>query len=546
MATEAPTRRRAVAVRAYLPKSRAVRHPSGDPARPPGDRRRFRRLPVLGLRARITATFALGALVVSGIMVVAIYFTSRGLIIDQQLSLLRSQAFANAGAVNTSLSSPPTDVYSLLRSLNQPNSDSVLYTGRLWYGTWWLGGSPNPQLAEGRLPTKLVDLVQANEPAEQTYMLDGAPRFAVGIPIEAIPAEYYEVFDLSSVQSTLHRLLGALLAAAALSTFAGAAYGRFSAGRALRPLRVVGDAARAIAGGQLGTRLESADVNELAVLASSFNRMVDQLQERIERDARFTSDVSHELRSPLTTLAASFSVLESRAAEMPERAQLAVTLASAELRRFQRMVGDLLEISRLDSGSVDLSLEMVRVGELLRRTVGTAVRDLRAHGLYGAPASGQAAPAGGSAGVTDLGFPLEIPPQVENRQVMVDKRRFERIVANLLENAALYGGGPTRVAVEVATDRPAVRLVVDDAGPGIPPEERDRIFERFSRGASARRRGAGEGTGLGLALVAEHVRLHGGRVWVEEPPGGQGARFVVELPLASAAGQMAAGFASAS
>ena len=540
MATTAPSRRMQVAVRAHLPKGRASRHPSSDSARPTGWRRRLH-IPVLGLRARVSATFALGALVVSLIMVVVIYFTSRSLIIDQQVTLLRSQALANAVALRTSLS--PTNVSLLLGSLNQPNSESVLYFDGLWYGTFWTGGYQTPQqAAESVLPAGLVNLVTTHQPAEQTYMRDGSPRFAIGIPIGSIPAEYFEEFDLASVQSTLHRLLGALLAAAALSTLGGAVFGRSSAGRALRPLRIVGDAARAIAGGQLSTRLESADVSELAVLASSFNRMVDQLQDRIERDARFTSDVSHELRSPLTTLAASFAVLESRVAEMPERAQLAVSLASAEMRRFQRMVGDLLEISRLDAGSVDLSLEVVRVGELVRRTVTTAVRDLRAHGLFGAPRTDAAmatpsapdgAPAGDQADESSLGFPIDIPPQVENRQVMVDKRRFERIVANLLENAALYGGGPTRVAAEVAADRPAVRLSVDDAGPGIPPEERDRIFERFSRGASARRRGAGEGTGLGLALVAEHVRLHGGRVWVE-PAGDQGARFVVELPLASA------------
>jgi signal transduction histidine kinase len=478
--------------------------------------------PVLGLRARVTATFALGALVVSGILAVVIFITSRGLIIDQQLTLLRSQAYANAILIRTTLSQPQPNLFNLMQSLNQPGSDSALYYQKAWYGTYFPLSPLTPAAAETRLPAQLVSLVTKHSPAEETYMRAGSPRFAIGIPIGAVGADYFEEFDLQPVEATLHRLLVALILAAAVATAGGAIFGRWSAGRALRPLRRVADTASAVAGGELDTRLRTADVPELAVLASSFNRMVDRLQERIEREARFTSDVSHELRSPLTTLQASFAVLEARAPELPERAQRAVALASAELRRFQRMVGDLLEISRLDAGSVDLSLEEVGVGELVRRTAQTAVRDLQAHGLL----DGQ----GAQVADGNLGFPLEVAREAEDSRVLVDKRRFERIVANLLENAALYGEGVTRMAVDSVDS--VVRLAVEDAGPGVPPEEQELIFERFSRGTSAGRRGSSEGTGLGLALVAEHTRLHGGRVWVETVPE-HGARFVVELPVAA-------------
>ena len=184
--------------------------------------------------------------------------------------------------------------------------------------------------------------------------------------------------------------------------------------------------------------------------------MVDQLQERIEREARFTSDVNHELRSPLTTLANSLSVLEARREELPPKAMQALDLLGAEVRRFRRLVDELL----------------------------------RARAQLG-------------------------------------HRHLERTFANLFENAERYGGGATLLAVE---DHGAtVRFVVEDAGPGIAPEERERIFERFSRGTTGRRRGLGDGTGLGLAIVQQYVQQHGGRVWVEDRPGG-GARFIVELP----------------
>jgi two-component system, OmpR family, sensor histidine kinase MtrB len=115
--------------------------------------------------------------------------------------------------------------------------------------------------------------------------------------------------------------------------------------------------------------------------------------------------------------------------------------------------------------------------------------------------------------------------------VRADKRRLARVIANLLDNAAKHGDGATVVSLRKIED--AVQIAVEDSGPGVPPDERSLIFDRFARGLTAGRRGGGEGVGLGLALVAEHVRLHGGQVWVEDRADGrEGARFVVELEVA--------------
>jgi signal transduction histidine kinase len=480
----------------------------------------------LGLRARVTAIFTVGALGLSSILAVVLFFTIRGLIIDGQLSALRSQAFANAEIVRETLPAGTGNVFLVLSSLEGTNS--ALYYQRGWFGTYFAGGPAGPQAAERQVPAGLVSLVLGGQPAEQTFATAGSPKYAIGLPIAGGSADYFEVFDLSSVQTTIHRLLLVLFIAALATTAGGAVVGRWAAGRSLRPLRDVADAARAIASGQLDTRLETEDVSDLAVLASSFNKMVDRLQDRFERDARFTSDVSHELRSPLTTLSASLSVLEGRSAELPERARLAVELAGAEVRRFQRMVSDLLEISRIDAGSTDLVLEEVSAGELVRRTAQTASASVAGTGTVASPGGTDErdAPGSGDGRALALPFPVVVPPEVEERHVLVDKRRIERVIANLIENANLYGGGVTSISVE---DLPgAIRIAVQDDGPGIPVDERDRIFERFSRGTSGRRRGSSEGTGLGLALVSEHVRLHGGRVWVESSE--TGARFVVELP----------------
>ncbi len=233
--------------------------------------------------------------------------------------------------------------------------------------------------------------------------------------------------------------------------------------------------------------------------------MVDALQQRMERDARFASDVSHELRSPLTTLSASAEVLEARAADLPAQIREPLELLGSEVQRFERLVSELLELARAEAGVDGLELEPVNLGELVLHTVG----------------------------LTDGGdFVVEIDPGLAAAPVLTDKRRVNRILANLVENARNHGCGVR--SVSLARNGDYARLVVDDLGEGVGTAERDRIFERFFRGAAAGRRDASTGTGLGLALVAEHVRQLHGTVRVEEASPPPGARFVVEFPVEDA------------
>ncbi len=313
---------------------------------------------------------------------------------------------------------------------------------------------------------------------------------------------YIEAFPLESTERTLRILATALTVGAVLATIVATFFGFSTSRRLLRPLSRVADAAGDIASGTLGRRLEAENDPDLNRLAGSFNEMADAVQERIEREQRFASDVSHELRSPITALTAAVEVLDARRADLPERTQQALDVVVSQVRRFDDMVIDLLELSRLEAGPQDLNLERVDLVELCDRVS-------QRYG-YG-----------------DL--PIEVDRRAK-RRALIDRVRFERILGNLLDNATHHGGGPTRIAIEPSPVKKSVLMAVEDAGPGVGASEKTRIFERFARGSAARNR---IGTGLGLALVAEHAIALGGEAWVEDRAGG-GARFVVQIPTEAA------------
>jgi signal transduction histidine kinase len=331
-------------------------------------------------------------------------------------------------------------------------------------------------------------------------VVDGVPVLAVALPTAAAGTVYVELFPLVELDAALRFLGTVLVAGTAASGLLGLGLGLWTSRRALRPLDELNVAAARMAGGDLAARLPAQDDPDLAPLAERFNASAAALEERVRRDARFAGDVSHELRSPLTTMANAVEVLRRRRDELSDTARRAVDLLTSEVHRFQRTVVDLLEISRDDQQPDRQGFETVDVADLMR------------HVLAARPA---AAPA----------LEADTPPLL----VLADRRRLDRVVANLLDNADDHAGGPVRVAVRHRDGR--VRVEVDDQGPGVPDELRERVFDRFARGERAGRRGDGTGSGLGLALVDQHVRQHGGHVWVEERPGG-GARFVVELPAA--------------
>jgi signal transduction histidine kinase len=459
---------------------------------------RFRPTRRFGLRARITVAFGLGALMLSVLLAGIVYGLTRENMLNQRESTATQGILRNANNVGRGLSTQ-TNAADLLQTVSPREGNYSL----LRYQDRW---TPRNELEfnEIDLPAAMQEAVLSGQAARMRITVSGEPVLVVGTPIPSVGAYYFEGAPLSDIEETLDSLLISLAVAAAVTTIAGAAFGFYASRRVLKPLTEVGRAAEAIAGGRLDTRLVIPDDVDRTPITTSFNEMATALQDRIERDARFASEVSHELRSPLMTVAASLEVLENSRGGLPDRARTALDLLSLDIERFQQLVEDLLEISRFDAGAVHLQLDEVLVADLVRQAVSAIVGPR---------------------------VPVVVEPETATMVVAVDKRRIGQVLANLLDNAEKYAGGATSVRVSAANSL-TVRIAVEDAGHGVPPEEREVIFDRFSRGSAGGRRGGDLGTGLGLALVDEHVRLHGGQVWVDDRLDRRaGARFVVQLPV---------------
>lgn len=459
------------------------------------------RTPRPGLRARITLAFTLSAALLSTLLAGTTWALTRENILNQRESSATRQAFRNAAVVENQLSAgqQDTDLREMLNSLDSEIPSRALV--RDASGRWT---NQSAAFDEATLPPDLLELVEQGKAARMRVAIDGQPELLIGTSLPDVEGLYFEFVSLSDTENTLESLSTSLFGAALVTTLAGAAVGWWASRRTLRPLADVSVAAEAIAGGRLDTRLGAVDDPDLGVLVTSFNHMAQVLEERIEQDNRFASDVSHELRSPLMTLSASIEVLSSRREEMPDAsAQAAVDLMVADVARFKQLVEDLLEISRFDAGAARLDLSEIRPGELVTQAVAWS---------------------------QSPDVPIELDVDLAGVIYRADKRRLVRVITNLLDNARKYGGGATRVEVRKVPD--GIQFAVEDNGSGVPEDERELIFDRFSRGAGSNRRAGSEGVGLGLSLVAEHVALHKGRVWVEDRPDGEsGARFVVELPM---------------
>lgn len=278
----------------------------------------------------------------------------------------------------------------------------------------------------------------------------------------------------------------------------------------LRPIREASEGAQQLAEGEFDTRMEVRGTDELAQLSKSFNQMASSLEEQFTRMERmskvqtdFVSAVSHELRSPVTTIRMAGQLIYDKRDELSPSLRRSAELQHSQLINLDTMLSDLLEISRYDAGGMSIAAETADVAEIAQRVIEMSE-----------PLA------------TDNGVSVEFSA-TGNTEALVEARRIERVLRNLVVNALEHAESrPVRVRVVGGTD--AVAVEVTDHGVGISAEQSEHVFERFWRADSSRVRKSG-GTGLGLTIAREDALLHGGTL---EATGelGVGSTFLLTIP----------------
>lgn len=311
---------------------------------------------------------------------------------------------------------------------------------------------------------------------------------------------------LEGIEEALDQLLLILLVAVPLVLVVASLGGSFLANKALRPVDEITRTAQRIGSGDLSQRisLEGRLDDEIGRLVSTFNEMIGRLESSFLQIKRFTADASHELKTPLTVLKGEIEVGLKRQ-RRPEEYRRVLASCLEEVDRMSRIVDDLLTLARADMGALQLQKERVDLGEVAEGVWRSLGRIAEEKGLR---------------------FTFQRDGEVA---VWGDKDRLRQLLVNLVDNALKYTppGGEVRLRVE--RDDTLALLTVQDTGEGIPPEDQERVFERFYRVDKARSRQRG-GTGLGLSICKWIAEAHGGKISLESEVG-KGSTFVVQLPL---------------
>ncbi|MCK4962877.1 MAG: HAMP domain-containing histidine kinase, partial [Anaerolineales bacterium] len=272
------------------------------------------------------------------------------------------------------------------------------------------------------------------------------------------------------------------------------------------PLRRMAEASISVASGEYDQKLTLTGPEEVQSLAAAFNEMVRRVQASRQAQRDFVANVSHELKTPLTSIQGFAQAILDGTAQKHEDQQRAARVIYDESDRLRRLVEDLLDLARIDAGQVVFERHTVDLGALLR----SVVERLSVHAE--------------EVGVGIESHLPDFPPLVG------DGDRLAQVFTNLIDNAVKHSSEGGVVNLRGEREGAWVSIHVDDTGPGIPPDELSRIFERFYQLDKARSGGGGRGAGLGLAISREIVQAHGGRL-VAQSVIKRGSRFTVQLPI---------------
>lgn len=313
--------------------------------------------------------------------------------------------------------------------------------------------------------------------------------------------------DFSEEMETLRTFRRNVIAGGAVGIVLSAILGWFIAGRGLAPLRSMADAVRQITVSRLDQRIDLAHVlAELRELAGSFNQMLAHLEEAFRRLSDFSSDLAHEMRTPVNTLLVQSQVALSKS-RSPETYREILESGVEELERLSAMISDMLFLAQAEDARAALKKEPIELAPEFERIAE----------FYGLAAE-------------ERGISVE---SAGNAIVMADRLMLERALGNLLSNALRHAAPDSVVRLTAESSAGQVVVGVRNTGDRIPPDELGRVFDRFYRADKSRQRASG-GTGLGLAIVQSIMELHGGTVRVESSEE-RGTVFSLLFPVAATA-----------
>ncbi len=275
--------------------------------------------------------------------------------------------------------------------------------------------------------------------------------------------------------------------------------------RIARPIAHLREATHYARLGKYNRRVPLTTRDEIADLAADFNAMMDALGKLEKMKAMFLASITHDLKSPLYRVKLGLeNLVDGLHGELSQEQRDVVARLMGDVETLSRLIHDILDLQKLEDGKFDLRLESVELAPFIRDTV-------RRHAISFA----------------DKGVGLTLRMDVGDVVARIDKKQMERVFENLLSNALKFTPKGGKVTVTAAHRKDVVHISVADTGPGIPPDEIDKVFDKFFSGGKGR--GVG-GTGLGLAIAKQIITAHGGRIWAESKPG-SGATFHFVLPV---------------
>jgi two-component system sensor histidine kinase MtrB len=450
-----------------------------------------------GLRARLfTAFVALVVLTAAGVAG-AMYEQARNEILQRSQDAAVASLLSDLQAQLPLRTLPPTDgqLIALAGALSN-RTDTAAAT----YGDRWLGDLPREQV-----PAELRAAVDGGHVAWQRVDNAGRPELVIGTRIGGTNLAVYSARGLGPEENSIAGMATRAWLVGGVALAVAVLLALLAAEGVLGPVRELRRAATRLGAGDLTARLTVRGTDELAGVSATFNDTAQALQHhvgelrRMESEARrFVADVSHELRTPLAAMTAVTDVLDEEAASLPPDAAQAARLVSQETKNLTRLVTDLIEITRFDSGRATLLMDEVDVAAAVTSTL------------------------------SNRGWLDQVETILpEGITARLDARRLDVIVANLVGNALTHGAAPVRVTL--TANEHSLTIQVTDEGPGLPPEVLPHVFSRFYKADTARTRSPG--SGLGLAIARENAHLHGGTLTASNATG---AVFTLTLPRGGA------------